>query len=226
MIYSRTCLSEPGGTPRPPGTIPDSTFLTAAQKRAERYAERLEAAGLCADAPYRTLGVLTTGLPGEVIEVALLDEHGRPYVRRCCPSGEVEPGAFNVHGLQRQDLLTQPPISDWAGEFCRALTAPASDGRVPVVVCWAGALVRHALSAGLGSTFSVPLLDLQALVDPQDDGRAPYRVSLSSMRWTVDLPEADRTRALSTALVTRTLVYNLLRRRSAQRAPVPRQANR
>jgi len=198
------------------------TFREQAQRRCTLYREKLHALGLMPGTPMRFIALLTSGLPGEALEVAVVDEQGRPWTRRARPLGEIESGARKIHGLNTGDLAHEALLTEWKDELLSRLSAPTAQGSVPVVVAWTGGFVARALSASLGEPFPVALVDVQAAVREADleinpDNR--YRPSLAGLQWTVEIPVADPTRSLSAALAIRVAVYKLLAGEAAQDVP-------
>lgn len=74
------------------------------RNEAQRWAQQL-----IANSDFVVMDTETTGLDGEIIEVAIVDSSGRTLLNtRLNPLTEIEPGATAVHGLSNADLVHEP----------------------------------------------------------------------------------------------------------------------
>lgn len=183
-----------------PSLTRPSTFPEQAAQRVHLYADALAALGVTSATPLRFLAVLTTDLPGEVIEVAVTDHTGAATVHRVRPSGPMSPGAQRHHGISLDDLQHEPPLSDVLPGVLAALGT--SMNPPPVIIAWAGQFVRDAIIASAPGADLPTWIDLQDLVYRQDlrlNELLRYRPSLAGMAYTVQTPPIDPTSALSAA---------------------------
>lgn len=204
-----------------------SSLHDQATHRLLAYRAALAEQGLRPGFPFRTLAVLTTDLPGEVIELAVTLEDGTHRMHRARPTTAVASGASRVHGLTLEHLQDEPPLRARRQALEQVLSAPDQHGQVVPLVIWAGEFTLNALSNSFGTPFPLPMVSLQSLVRACNmaiNPNARYRPSLDGMNWTVPLRAADRTSTLSTAQVTRELVELLLSGEAIHTAP-PRQGS-
>ena len=198
------------------------TFPEQAARRFEASRAELHALGWTAGLPFRTIAVLTTDLPGEAIEVAVILEDGSSRLHRAKPLGVISPGASRIHGLIADDLRGELPLRSRQRHLEALLLQSGPDGEPVPTVAWAGRFVSQALNNSFDTPFNVPLLDLQSAVHAADLHLNPdsqYRPMLSGMLWTVDVPLPDRTSALSMATVTRQVLLALLEGTPIQHPP-------
>lgn len=194
-----------------------------ATERLLAYRAALAEQGLRPGLPFRTLAVLTTDLPGEVIELAVTLEDGTRRVHRARPTTQIAPGAQRVHGLTLEQLKDEPPLRARRQALEQVLAAPDQHGQLVPLVIWAGEFTLDALSNSFGTPFTLPMVSLQSLVRACNmaiNPSARYRPSLDGMNWTVPLRAPDRASALSTAQVTRELVELLLTGEAIHTAPL------
>lgn len=204
----------------------DMDLHAQATRRLHAYRQALLALPLTPGQPFRTLALLTTDLPGEAFEVAVVLEDGRALVRRARPHGDVSPGARKVHGLDRGDLVGEVPLSARRHSLEARLMSPGTDGQPVPLLAWAGKFVADALSNSFTlagqAPFTLPLLDLQAAIRRADlelDPNQRYHPQLRGMNWTVDVPTPEPTSALSAAQVTRQVVLAILTGEAIRRPP-------
>lgn len=186
---------------------------SAARRRCTLYRQFFTAQGLRPDQPFRCVAVLTTDLPGEVIEVAIVDEGNRVFTRRAAPVQSISPGAQAHHGLSMDDLEHEWPLSSWVQRLESLLAAPGPDGQAVPVVAWAGRFLQEAFTNSLGRPLGVDVIDLQAPVSQADREINPYsrfRPSLQGMNWTVPLPQVDPRAARNAALCTRLMLREVM----------------
>lgn len=196
-------------------TVPSiaDTFQEQAAQRFAAYRAELLSLGLTPGLPFRTIAVLTTDLPGEAIEVAVIMEDGQAISHRARPTGIISASATQIHGLSAGDLEGENTLRARQRGLEARLSAPGVDGLPVPVVAWAGAFVSEALSNSFDSPLSVKLLDLQLSVQAGDRSFNPsarYRPSLGGMNYTVDVPQPDKRSSLSTATCTRLVLDALL----------------
>lgn len=182
------------------------------------YADALCTRGVLPGASLAFMGVPTTGLPGEIIEPALITPTGE-HVWRAQPLGPIEGGAYRRHGLSAPDLTSEPPFTL---VYPQVLGALQSAGPVNLIA-WAGRFITGAVQASLPpGTPPLEPLDLQALVDAQDRVVNPYlraMPSLQGMGYTVPTPPVDPASALSHARALRDVTTALLERRATRTVP-------
>ncbi|ADV66026.1 hypothetical protein [Deinococcus maricopensis] len=179
--------------------------MTLPPARLDAYREALRAYGLTPGQPYRVLAVLTTGLPGEAIEVAVLREDGSAFVRRAFPSVEVEVGAARVHGLDRSGLLGEAPLAEWREALLAEL-------RGFTVRAWAAAFALQALNAALAAGGAEPIQGTVTGVQDLLERAYPDepRPALRAVCLQLQVPVPDGRSALGTAQATRAVVDALL----------------
>lgn len=194
------------------------TFEEQAAQRMTLYADALHTHGVFPGAPLAFVGVLTTGLPGEVIELALITP-GAEHVWRAQPLGPIEGGAYRRHGLTTLDLASEPPFTQVYPQMLEVLQ---SAGPV-TLIAWTGRFITAAVAASLPpGTPPLTPLDLQAIVDEQDRTLNPYArylPSLPGMGYTVETPQIDPASALSHARALQAVTAALLERRSTRIIP-------
>ena len=199
-----------------------SSLHDQATQRLLAYRVALTEQGLRPGLPFRTLAVLTTDLPGEVIELAVTLEDGTQRVQRAWPATEIAPDASRVHGLTLEKLQEEQPLRARRRSLEHLLSTPDQRGQVIPLVIWAGEFTQDALSNSFGSPFTLPVVSLQPLIRACNMAINPsvrYRPSLDGMNWTVPLRAPNRTSALSVAQVTRELVELLLTGEAIHTAP-------
>ncbi|ULH18108.1 hypothetical protein MF271_24450 (plasmid) [Deinococcus sp. KNUC1210] len=200
----------------------DALLHEQATRRLLAYRDALAEQGLHPGLPFRTLAVLTTDLPGEVIELAVTLEDGTHRVQRARPVTPIAPTASRVHGLTVELLQDERPLRTRRRSLEHLLNQPDASGRAVPLVIWAGEFAQEALSNSFETPFTVPILSLQPLIQTCNLAINPsvrYRPSLDGMNWTVPLREPNRTSALSVAQVTRALVDLLLTGEAIRTAP-------
>ncbi|WP_189091128.1 hypothetical protein [Deinococcus ruber] len=200
----------------------DALLHDQATRRLLAYRAALAEQGLCPGLPFRTLAVLTTDLPGEVIELAVTLEDGTHRVQRARPATPMAPAASQVHGLTLEMLQNEQPLRTRRRSLEHLLSQPDADGQAVPLVIWAGDFTRDALSNSFETPFTLPLVSLQPLIQACNvaiNPSARSRPSLDGMNWTVPLRAPDRTLALSVAQSTRELVDLLLTSEAIRTAP-------
>lgn len=200
-----------------------STFPEQAAQRVNLYADTLLSLGITPATPLRFLAVLTTGLPGEVIEIAVLDGQGNGPVLRARPHGPIDPGAQMHHGLSAAVLSGEAPLTEQLEPLLSALAATGEESGPPTVITWAGPFIEQALRASLGPDAALPAFtSLQDAVHEQDLRLNPllrYRPSLPGMNYTVEMPATDPTSASANANALRVVTQAILNRQHVTTPP-------
>lgn len=208
-----------------PAQAMSASELARAQAQGELYREALILAGLRPKMAVRYLGVLTTDLCGEVVEVAMVDVQAngesRVYTSRVRPQSPVSPEAAQVHGLTTADLQNYETMDQLAPRLLDRIMAPDAQGYSVPLVAWSGNFIHDALRMSAAVAWP-DILSIQSLVIGAElaQGRSVrYPPSLEAMRWTVEIPRQDPRRARSSAEITRQLVQKLLASDYATIAP-------
>jgi len=208
--------------------------LTSAAERRVLLAQALaRRCRVLNDTPLALLSVLTSDLPGEVVELTLLTPQAT-HTRRARPHLAPQPGAVRVHHLDAAALSGESTIDRWYGRL-----PPLLEGLT--VVAWAGRFTRDAIDQSLELQGRAPsgleIVDLQqwTFETMQALRHQPYRPDLpwtlcpygvqppdrTSSRsgaetlaaWLPRLLAADITDPLSEATLTRSLVEQARRSR-------------
>lgn len=96
--------------------------IEQAREGAAMWAKQLLDAG-----DFVILDTETTGLEGELVEVAVIDAAGQTlFNRRLRPLTPVEPGAASIHGLTNEVLAQERPFGEFYEELAGILTSKAT----------------------------------------------------------------------------------------------------
>jgi len=110
------------------GTPMVNDVQTQALRRIDAYHTQLHRLGLHMDTPIRVLGVLTSGLPGEVLELSLLDETGHLTTHRARPVNPIPAAATAIHGLTDEALCQAWPLARRHAALLTRLRSPDRQG--------------------------------------------------------------------------------------------------
>jgi len=99
---------------------------TQALRRIDAYHTQLHRLGLHMDTPIQVLGILTSGLPGEVLELSLLDETGHLTTHRARPINRIPAAA--IHGLTDDALCEAWTLARRHAALLARLRSPDRQG--------------------------------------------------------------------------------------------------
>jgi len=159
---------------------------TQALRRIEAYGQEFTALGLSVTTKFRVLAVLTSGLPGEVLELSLLDEAGQLTTHRARPLQPVPPEASRIHHLTDEVLQNEVPLLHRKHALLVRLRSPDIDGQPVKVIAWAGSFVQAALEHTLNTPLGLDILSIQDAVARGDRVLDPT-ASQSTARITAQL---------------------------------------